>query len=414
MNEELFLERVKRVETATALKEPDRVPVCPFIASYAMRYGGSSYQDIFYDYEKAGEAVVSFYRDHPQMDITNFGAFSCGKANELAGIKVIDWPGRPGGKVDRYSSHQVIEMELMMPEEYPELLRDFTGFMLRKYLPRAYGNIKGTAGLNLTPTIVLSTGLFSSFGTEEAQETFRLFAEIAAEERKAAEASAKYRHQITDLGFPPIMVMGSEAPYDILGDYFRGTMGIFEDLHDPDLQDYVEKACWMFADMQIERLRALCNPDAPVRRVSFPLHKGMDGFMSPAQYERFYWKPLKKVMLSLIDMGMTPYLYTEGPYNTRLETLADMPAGKAIYHFENVDMKRAKEILGGIACICGNLSLSHLEFGTREKVVDDTKRLLDTCAPGGGYLFDLSGCLENAKPENLEAMFETLEIYGKY
>ena len=35
-------------------------------------------------------------------------------------------------------------------------------------------------------------------------------------------------------------------------------------------------------------------------------------------------------------------------------------------------------------------------------------------APGGGYLFDFNGSLENCKPENLEAMFETLEKYGKY
>lgn len=34
--------------------------------------------------------------------------------------------------------------------------------------------------------------------------------------------------------------------------------------------------------------------------------------MSPEQYERIYWKPLKKCMLALIDMGVTPYIYTEG------------------------------------------------------------------------------------------------------
>ena len=42
------------------------------------------------------------------------------------------------------------------------------------------------------------------------------------------------------------------------------------------------------------------------------------------------------------------------------------------------------------------------------------KRLLDTCMPGGGYLFDFNGSLENAKPENLDAVFEILEKEGKY
>lgn len=34
--------------------------------------------------------------------------------------------------------------------------------------------------------------------------------------------------------------------------------------------------------------------------------------------------------------------------------------------------------------------------------------------PGGGYIFDFDGSLENANPENLDAMFETLNQYGKY
>ena len=30
------------------------------------------------------------------------------------------------------------------------------------------------------------------------------------------------------------------------------------------------------------------------------------------------------------------------------------------------------------------------------------------------HIFDFNGSLENAKPENMDAMFETLEKYGKY
>ena len=55
-----------------------------------------------------------------------------------------------------------------------------------------------------------------------------------------------------------------------------------------------------------------------------------------------------------------------------------------------------------------------MEFGKKEDIIEETKRLLDVCAPGGGYLFDFNGSLENCKPENLEAMFETLDKYGKY
>ena len=49
---------------------------------------------------------------------------------------------------------------------------------------------------------------------------------------------------------------------------------------------------------------------------------------------------------------MLHHIYTEGPYNTRLDFLTDVPKNKVLYHFEKVDMKQAKEKLSGIAAIC--------------------------------------------------------------
>ena len=180
------------------------------------------------------------------------------------------------------------------------------------------------------------------------------------------------------------------------------------------MQEYIEQACYMFADQQIANLQYFRYVDMPVKRVFFPLHKAMDGFMNDEQFERLYWKPLKKIMMALIDMDVTPYIYTEGPYNSRLEMLTDVPKGKVLYHFEKADMKRAKQILGGTACISGNLPVSQLEFGSKETVVRMTRQLLEDCMPDGGYIFDFDGSLENAKPENLDAMFETLDKYGHY
>ena len=412
--QKLYQERLNRVETAIHLGTPDKVPVFAFFSSYMQRAYGSSYADIYYDFDKAGQAAVQFHKDHPQLDIGLTPQFTSGKANEIAGSTMIDWPGRPGTRVSPYSSHQIIERELMLPEEYPEMLNDFTGFMLRKYIPRAYSNLSGTAGLQLTPTIVLNTTFLSPCYSDEIQETFQKIRQIGEEDAKVAAATAKYSKILEQMGFPPMMTGSSEAPYDILGDYFRGTMGIFEDLTDPDMADYIDKACEMFAQQQIQALQYFRFADMPVKRVFFPLHKAMDGFMSDEQYERFYWKPLRKIIMALIDMDVTPYIYTEGPYNTRLKFLTDVPKGKVFYHFENVDMAEAKRVLWDIAAICGNLSISRMEFGKKEDIIEETKRLLDVCAPGGGYLFDFNGSLENCKPENLEAMFETLDKYGKY
>jgi len=390
------------------------VPVAPFFDGVVTRFTGGSYRDVFYDFEKAGQCAIAFVKKYPNVDAASVPQFTSGIANELAGTKMIDWPGRPGTRVSDYSTHQIEEYAFMEPEEYPELLRDYTGFMLRKYIPRAFPKLAGLKGIAFDAAIMMNTSMLSSLGSPDVVEAMKILAKIGEEEAKAMQATFKYSGIMAELGYPGMITGACEAPYDILGDYFRGTMGIFEDIIDEDVEPYVEQACNMFADMQIQRLQFMRYLDLPFKTVFFPLHKAMDGFMSDEQFARLYWPPLKKIMLALIDMGVTPYIYTEGPYNTRLEYLADVPKGKVLYHFEKVDMKRAKEIVGKNACIMGNLSISNMEFGAKQQIIDQTKALLDTCAPGGGYIFDFDGSLENAKEENVEAMFETLEQYGKY
>ena len=409
INSALFSERLRRVEDAIALREPDKLPLAPFFASVVQRFYDSDYRSLYYDFEKAENAFLEFYRDYPLCDVHMCSGFTSGRANELAGSTMIDWPGRPGTKVSNISSHQVIEHEYMLPEEYPELLNDYTGFMIRKYIPRAYSNLKGFGGVNFTPTVVLSTGFLSSLYSPEMLGAYERLSQIGKLDAEATDFLLRCTAKLGDMGFPPMMCGLSEAPYDILGDYFRGTIGIMEDLFDHE--DEIAAACDMFADQQIAALQFLRDAPIPVKRIFFPFHKGMDGFMSPKQYEKLYWKPLRRIIVELIDMGVTPYLYTEGRYDSRLEQLADVPKGKVLYHFETVDMKEAKRILGGTACIIGNLPIAMLEFGKKEAVADYCKYLIDTCAPGGGYIFDFNGSLENAKRENVDVMFETLDKY---
>ena len=405
----LFNERLKRVNDAIALREPDKVPIAPFFSCAIQRLYGSDYKNRFYDFTAASEAYIKFYNDYPLCDAHYCSAFSNGLSNELAGPTMIDWPGRPGTSVPNTSSHQVIEHEYMLPEEYPELLSDFTGFMIRKYIPRAYSKLGAFAGVSFTPTVVLNTEFLSSLYSPEMLKIYETLAQIGKHDADAAAAHFACLTKLGEMGFPGMACKVSEAPYDILGDYFRGTVGIMEDLF--EYEDYILAACEMFADQQIASMQYLKDAPLPVKRVMFPFHKGMDGFMSPAQYEKLYWRPLRRIIDALIDIGVTPYLYTEGRYNTRLEQLADVPKGKVLYHFETVDMAEAKRILGSTACICGNLPVAMMEFGKKEAVIDYCKYLIDTCAPGGGYIFDFNGSLENTNRENLDAMFETLDKY---
>ena len=408
---EMYDYRVKVVNEAIALKEPDHVPVAPMLSCVPYFLFGSSFKESMYEYEKAEDSVVRFFeRYHP--DAHNFNPHRSGLANELAGSNMIDWPGKPGTMVDDTSTYQVIEHEYMEQDEYDEMLSDFTGYMLRKYIPRAFPKLAPLAKFKLNPASILGTKFLASIGTPELMEAYELLGKIGAEERRADESNARLSRKLAEMGFPGFKNGFGEAPFDIISDYFRGTMGTFEDLL--ECPEDIERACDFFADIQIDSWQYFKGKEMPYKRVYFPLHKGMDGFMSPDQFRDLYWKPLKKLIYALIDLGVTPVLYGEGPYDSRIEQLTDIPVGKCVLHLEKADMAKAKKILGDKVCLTGNLSIYLLEHGTKEQVIDETKKLLDICAPGGGYIFDTNACMGDAKLENVDAMFETLDVYGKY
>ena len=90
--------------------------------------------------------------------------------------------------------------------------------------------------------------------------------------------------------FPPASIPGQSALYDTLSNYFRGTLGSFEDL--VECPELVEQAVELFTELQIANFQYFRFVQMPVKRVMFWMHKGMDGFMSPKQFETLYWKPL--------------------------------------------------------------------------------------------------------------------------
>ena len=85
--------------------------------------------------------------------------------------------------------------------------------------------------------------------------------------------------------------------------------------------------------------------------------------------------------------GFVPYLFAEGAYNSRLEAIADVPKGKdALAVSTAPTCTEAKEVLGGIACIQGNVPEHLLQLGSVEEVKDYCRDLLQTVAPGGGFI----------------------------
>ena len=117
-------------------------------------------------------------------------------------------------------------------------------------------------------------------------------------------------------------------------------------------------------------------------------------------------------MLDLIDAGLIPMPLWEGDCSSRLETIADIPRGKAIYWIERADLIRAKEVLGDVVCLRGNVPASMLTTGTPEQVDAFSRRLIEKVGKGGGLILDCAiGIPDESKPENVRAMFAAARKY---
>jgi uroporphyrinogen-III decarboxylase len=91
-----------------------------------------------------------------------------------------------------------------------------------------------------------------------------------------------------------------------------------------------------------------------------------------------------------------------------------VPKSSVMWWFEQVDMKRAKEIVGKNTSIAGGVPASLLSAGTKQEVEDCVKQLVEDCGKSGGYMMSVTASIEQAIPENLHILMEAVKEYGTY
>ncbi len=413
--EELYQERLKRYEDAVALKVPDRVPITIQWGFFPARYAGITFEEYMYDYEKASQAAIKVHEDF-QPDVTEspYSTRVIGNTMEAIGFKQLRWPG-PAGGLDANLPYQFVEGEYMPPEEYDHFIADPTDWLLRKYWPRVCTNFEPLR--NIVPFKYLISYFFgmpfgfAPFGTEEVQEALESLKRAGEASLEAATYARKFGEEMAKRGFPARDGGCTQAPFDTLGDFFRGTRGIMMDMYrrpEKLLKALEVLTPWMI-QMGVDDGKKTGNP-----RIFIPLHKGSDAFMSEEQFKIFYWPSLREMMLGLIKEGMNPSLFVEADHTSRLEIMRDVPPGKVIYLMENTDIFKAKEILGDRVCLRGNVPISMLCLGTPDEVKAYCKKLIDVVGKDGGFIMDSSVGVEDAKVENIRMMIDFTKEYGVY
>ncbi|MCL1896946.1 MAG: hypothetical protein FWG03_10425 [Clostridiales bacterium] len=408
--QETYDARLKRVADAVQLKEPDRIPIVPVTQAFPVYLLNKwTIQDMMEDYNKCTDVFDNFYdRYKPDMGWDPILFFPVNYM-ERSGITWFRWPGKHYDNPN--IMYQYIEGEYMKGDEYAEAIHDVTKFMMNKWLPRSFSNLSGLAKVDFRNTMWFGhMGAFAAFADPEVISAFEALSDTGKMLMEWFGYLGGYQERMkTVYGMPPLYAGFAYAPFDMIGDSMRGTIDILTDLYErPDeLLRFID----VVTEFAIKDTIAGCSGKA-VPYVWFWLHKGVDEFMSDEMFAKFYWPSLRRYITEVAEAGLTPVVYVEGKYHTRLEHLLEVPKGKVVYNFEYIDMAKAKKVLGGHSCIMGNVPSFTLTYGTRQETIDCVKKLIDTCAPGGGYILDTATMIDDANPDNMDAMFETVFTYG--
>lgn len=404
-----YTERMKRFNDAVALRGPDRIPVIPInVHFFDTINAGISNQDAMQKVEVRYKIWKDFVLQYGFDMAPVVGTFPS-QLLEILRAKHYKWPG---GALPANLPFQYVEREFMLQEDYDSFLSNPADFTCRVLWPRKAHTLEP---LNKLPPIhwlgidPLAMGQY--LADPDLVATIKSIIKLGEVWQQWMEVDSTYTREVEEAGFPLSYIVASgHTAFDVLADYYRGLRGVMLDMY--QVPDKLLAAIDLFTEMMLESLITEASLSGNPR-VPLWLHRGQAQFMSPEQYERFYWPSLQKLILGLVDAGLIPIPYFQGDNTVRLPYMKELPKGKVPIHFDIIDRKEARKIIGGHQCFWGNISPSLMVTGTADQVKDDIKELIDTFGDTGGLIIDASSSIpDEAKTENVAAMVEAVFDYG--
>lgn len=428
-SEQLLKERVQRVRDAVALKEPDRVPITPFSdIFFPALQAGMTHKEAMYKGRKYSNACLKVYSRY-DWDLYPTLLFpGLGKLNDILGVTTMKWPGAadPEFRLGDHQPYQYIEKPWMEAEEYEELLKDPTGYLLRTAVP-AQNTVLNP--FKTFPQLSALAMMFSGFSfmlfffDKDVKKMLKTFKKAKRGMIGSVLGMLKYNKTMKKMGNPVAGQFAlAMAPFDMVSDTLRGMRGAMMDMfrNPEELKTLCDRLVQPTLDGLDNSAMQFGDPDEDMITLSFiPLHRGADGFMSNEQFDEFYWPSLAKLMDGMIKKDIIPMPFFEGRYSDRLEFLAEFAKthkAKAVYWFHDTDLIKVKEMMGDHVCIRGNVPASLLVGGPPKAVEEYVKKSIEGCMEGGGYLVDggVSGIPNEARHENVQAMTDAVHKYGVY
>ena len=375
--------RVQDVIATCSHIEPSVVPVMANVLTWTIGYVGGNTNELLDNPDKLPEVYVKFFED-VYFDVN----FMFGLSTP---IRALERMGSDAFFVSK-DNHTIQHKEncAMEAADYPALIEDPMHFLINILGPRKFPALRGSK-----------------------EEAYQALIDVALNIDKWAAANAKCaafakeKHGI-------VSMLGGHKVYptmDVIFDRLRGMAGCLTDLRRN--REHLISAT--------EALRPLYGKLAQNVTGEFPygpctLH--CPTYLSKRDFDEVFWPSMRDMLLEVYNRGSKTVLFMEGEWERHYETLLnDLPKSSILCLLEDDDIVKAKKLIGHKFTILGGVKTDKLRFGTKEECIDDAKRILDECAPGGGFIFTTEKALcahGDVNDSNLIAVNQFVHDYGKY
>lgn len=366
-----FEEKKERIRAAIALEPVDKAPVISGNAAFNAAICNVTLADYINDMELNCTCNIEGFKKSGDYD---------GVQLRLSSPYVLPgmWLSKirvPGKELPDNELWQVLENELITQEDYDTILENGWEDWYNDYMVNRLGNPGA-----------------------EAAKMFE-YAPVAKKRFEEAEINCIKEGNI----FSPFEAlcggrsMGAFLVDDLIDEPDK-TEAVFKVIHEYNMNKYIK---------QFE------SPNKPVG-VWVGGWRGTPSILSKEMFERFAWPYYKELVDLCVNYDVLPILHLDSSWNLALSNFRQLPAKKCLMALDGkTDMKLAKETLGDMMCIMGDVPAEMLAFSTPEKVHEYVTNLLKVMGPTG-YMV-CSGCDVpfNAKLENVLMMTQARDDFFK-
>lgn len=403
-----YHESLRRFTDRVRLQGSGKVPFVPLsIHFFPATLAGVSFADVMKDHKLRFDCLANMTTKYDLMMAPPDGLRYGSHASNL--LQETQWE-KPGFELEDDRAFQFLEKENMLEEEYEHFLSDPSDFTVRVVWPRMAGALEPLGQLPPLHYYLNSPMFFSPFfARSDFVDMLETWKRLGDEWSRYNEAWTGYVQSMAAESRPLVYSGSGYPPFDLLSVYLRGLRGSMLDIR--RVPEKLLAAVDMLADRQIGLLKLQAELSGCPRVVLY-CYRGADVFMSDEQYRKFYWPSLRKVIVELVDAGITPIPYFEVDVTSRLPYFKDLPAGKVPIHYESVDRLKVRQTLGESNAFWGNIPASLVALGTPDEVKADVRELIDIFGDTNGLMIDTAHFPDVTKPENVEAIIEAIEQYS--